>query len=220
MSWHYSQALVAACSQAASSDGEQSAPLSMTGTDASPSWPVRMTGALSHSRYGVTFGPSTDSLGADVLTWFLAGFPVRRIPQRLEARTTRTISGRKCGESWQRQLPGTYLPRTSPGEPSTQQPTTSRRWVTRPAALPFPRRTWVQTTHGPDIGLLHTPTATANFAAPSMQKWKCCREFVRVFGKPTPESLEYLMGWPGGWTALAPLAMDKWQSWLQRHGAC
>jgi hypothetical protein len=127
MSWHFSQALVAAYSRAASSDGEQSAPLSMTGTDAAPSWPARTMAASSPSPSG-TSGRSTGSHGADVLTWFLAGFPVRPIPRRLEAATSRTISGRKCGESWQRQLPGTYLPRTSPGGPSTPQPTTSRRW--------------------------------------------------------------------------------------------
>jgi hypothetical protein len=218
MSWHFSRALEVAYSQAEFSAGERSAPLSMTGTDGASSWPVRMTGASSTSRFGTMYEPSTGSRGEAVLTWYLAGFPARRIPRRLEARTSRTISGRKCGESWQRLLPGTYLPRTSPGERLTPQPTTLRRWVTKPAALPFPRRTWVLTTVGPDIGLLHTPTATANFAAPSMQKWPSCRTFVRVFGTPTPESFEYLMGWPIGWSALAPLAMDRWQSWLRRHG--
>jgi hypothetical protein len=219
MSWHYSQALVAAYSQAASSAGEQSAPLSMTGTDGASSWPARTTAASSHSPSGTTSGRSTGSPGEGVLTWYLEGFPVRRIPRRLEAKTSRTISGRKCGESWQRLLPGTYLPRTSPGERLTPQPTTSRRWVTKPAALPFPRRTWVRTMLGSDIGLLHTPTATANFAAPSMQKWPSCNVFVAAFGEPTPGAFEHLMGWPERWTDLAPLATDKWQSWLQRHGA-
>jgi hypothetical protein len=218
MSWHYSRALVADYLRAASLAGVPSALLSMTGTDGNPSWPDRTTAASSLSPSGTTSGHSTACPGADVLTWYLAGFPVRRIPQRLEGKTLRTISGRKCGESWQRHLPGTYLPRTSPGEQSTPQPTTLRRWVTKPAAFPFGRQTWVRTTFGPDIGLLHTPTATANFAAPSMQKWACCREFVRAFGKPTPEAFEYLMGWPEGWTGLAPLVTDKWQSWLRRHG--
>jgi hypothetical protein len=27
-----------------------------------------------------------------------------------------------------------------------------------------------------------------------------------------------VMGWPEGWTGLAPLVTDKWQSWLRRHG--
>lgn len=99
-----------------------------------------------------------------------------------------------------------------------ERPTTSKRWVTRPAALPFPRRTWVVTTFGAGTGYLHTPTATANYACASMQKWKNCREFVRVLGKPTPENHEWLMTWPRGWTALQPLGTDRWRSWRQRLG--
>jgi hypothetical protein len=103
--------------------------------------------------------------------------------------------------------------------PSTRQPTTLKRWVTKPAALPFPRLTWVATIYGPDIGFVHTPTTKANYAAASMQKWPACRAFVRAFGRPTPEIHEWLMGWPEGWSDTKPLAMDKFQSWLQRHGA-
>ena len=37
-------------------------------------------------------------------------------------------------------------------------------------------------------------------------------------GHLNPEWLEWFMGWPMGWTELAPLAMDKFQSWRQQHG--
>jgi hypothetical protein len=37
----------------------------------------KMTEFFRLSRFGMTFGPLTDDLGADVLTWFLAGFPAR-----------------------------------------------------------------------------------------------------------------------------------------------
>lgn len=218
MSWHCSQALAVGFLQAGFSVGELSAPSRQTGTDGASSWPVRTMAASILSQSGTTCGPSTVSPGEDALTWYLEGFRARPIQARLEAGTRRTTSGRKCGESWQRSLPGTYLPRTSPGEPSMQRPTTSKRWVTRPAALPFPRRTWVVTTFGAGTGYLHTPTATANYACASMQKWKNCREFVRVLGKPTPENHEWLMTWPRGWTALQPLGTDRWRSWRQRLG--
>ena len=39
-------------------------------------------------------------------------------------------------------------------------------------------------------------------------------------GLLNPEWLEWFMGWPTGWTELAPLAMDKYQEWLQSHGGC
>ena len=37
-------------------------------------------------------------------------------------------------------------------------------------------------------------------------------------GQLNPEFVEWLMGWPHGWTDLKPLAMDKFQEWLRQHG--
>ena len=37
-------------------------------------------------------------------------------------------------------------------------------------------------------------------------------------GALNPPWVEWLMGWPLGWTDLKPLAMDKFQSWLKQHG--
>jgi site-specific DNA-cytosine methylase len=34
---------------------------------------------------------------------------------------------------------------------------------------------------------------------------------------PFPMWVEWLMGWPLGWTDLKPLAMDRFQSWQQQH---
>ena len=36
-------------------------------------------------------------------------------------------------------------------------------------------------------------------------------------GKLNPDWVEWLMGWPIGWTDLKPLEMDKFQSWLKAH---
>jgi hypothetical protein len=36
-------------------------------------------------------------------------------------------------------------------------------------------------------------------------------------GQLNPEWVEWLMGWPIGWTELKPLAMDKFQEWQQQH---
>jgi hypothetical protein len=33
-----------------------------------------------------------------------------------------------------------------------------------------------------------------------------------------PDWVEWLMGWPIGWTALQPLAMDRFLEWQQQHG--
>ena len=40
-------------------------------------------------------------------------------------------------------------------------------------------------------------------------KHKGCRNFVKVFNKPTPANAEYLMGFPIGASALCPLSLDN-----------
>jgi len=37
-------------------------------------------------------------------------------------------------------------------------------------------------------------------------------------GSLNPTWVEWLMGWPLGWTDLNPLETDKYQQWLQQHG--
>ena len=37
-------------------------------------------------------------------------------------------------------------------------------------------------------------------------------------GKLNPMWVEWLMGWPPGWTDLKPLEMDRFQKWLDEHG--
>ncbi len=37
-------------------------------------------------------------------------------------------------------------------------------------------------------------------------------------GTLNPTWVEWLMGWPLGWTDLKPLAMDRFQAWQQQHG--
>jgi len=37
-------------------------------------------------------------------------------------------------------------------------------------------------------------------------------------GRLNPGWVEWLMGWPIGWTALEPLGMDKFREWQRQHG--
>lgn len=231
MSWHISNALMRAYENSHSSQGqaaESSAENSLDGVPSALSksnhTPLaylcsdRMTAFSTRSLSGMTFAPLMADLGEAVLTWFLEGFPAKPTAPRLAAKSRQKIFGRKCGESWQMSLPNTSLPRTPKEERSTKRQMTLNRWVTKPEQLPLPRLTWVLTTFGNGTGYLHTPTVTANYAAKSMQKHECCRIFVAVFGRPTPLNHEWLMGWPPNWTALEPLEMDKYQSWLHSHG--
>ena len=218
MNWHVSLALEGEFLRANCSGGEPSALWKLTPFAPDDSCSDKMKGTFHRSPFGTMYVPSMDASGADLLMWYRAGFPARPTAARLEDALWRTISGRRCDGSWQMSLPGTYLPRTLYGRQSKRRPETSRIWVTKPASLPLARRTWVATTFGSGTGYLHTPTTTANYACRSMQKWPNCREYVRVFGKPTPENHEWLMAWPIGWTDLRPLEMDRFLSWLRLHG--
>ena len=42
----------------------------------------------------------------------------------------------------------------------------------------------------------------------------------QIGGELNPPWVEWLMGWPIGWTDLEPLATDRFQQWLDAHGSC
>lgn len=44
------------------------------------------------------------------------------------------------------------------------------------------------------------------------------QEQTKIGGQLNPVWVEWLMGWPLGWTDLRPLAMDKSRQWLHSHG--
>ncbi len=218
MSWHFSQALVAAYSAENSSAGAASAQSSTTNTPAPSSQHGKTTAASRRSRFGMMFAHLTDARGEVVLMSFLADFPARHIQEPREVAITRPTSGRKCGESSQMWLLHSYSPKMSPGAQSNEPRATSLKWDTLAGRFAFRRRTWVQTTIGRDTGFVHTPTVTANYGTPSMQKWKCCRNFVAAFGKPSTASHTWLMGWPPRWTDCDSPGTDRFRSWLLLHG--
>ncbi len=217
MSFLYSRALVAACSQATCSASLLSAQSSTTST-VSGYWSSDKTMESSRrSPSGMTFERLTAYRGAELLTSYLEAFPARPSALPLLDATTLKTFGRRCAGSWQMSLPGLSSPKTSLSEQSKKPDATSFAWVTKSECFPCPRQTWVLTTFGNATGYLHTPTTKANYCADSMQKWPAAREFRRVFGRPSPAIHEWMMGWPEGWTDTAPLETAKWQQWLTQH---
>ena len=67
------------------------------------------------------------------------------------------------------------------------------------------------------------PTPTAHNAketnAPSEATRNTPTPAAQVGGKLNPTWVEWLMGWPLGWTDLSASATDKFQAWLSSHGA-
>ena len=76
------------------------------------------------------------------------------------------------------------------------------------------KTTWIKNKYGTDFGLVHTPTTMANYSAPSMMKHQGCRNFKEVFGKPTPDNAEYLMGFPLGASSLNPMTSKNFNIWI------
>lgn len=103
MSWLFSRALVGAFSAATYSAGAASALLNGTPTPRAYLPPAKMTDFSRPSRFGMTFGPLTDGLGEDLLTWFLADFLAKTSasPERV---TDWTASDPASGPKWRGSL--------------------------------------------------------------------------------------------------------------------
>ena len=99
MSWHYSRALAEEYSAATCSDGKQSAQLSANHTPQAYLCSDRMTAFSRLSRFGMTFAPLTENLGADLLTWFLADSRVRTYQQPGMVPES-MASAPACGAKW------------------------------------------------------------------------------------------------------------------------
>ena len=98
-----------------------------------------------------------------------------------------------------------------------------------PRIWPTPTAHMSKETNAPSEHNRNTPTLTAqvNWATPTV-----CGNYNRkgasktsgdglatqVGGKLNPTWVEWLMGWPLGWTDLKPLEMDRFQQWQQQHG--
>jgi hypothetical protein len=99
MSWLYSQALVVAFSEATSSDGARSALSNGSPTPRAFLPPDRTTAFSRPSRFGMTFGPLTDDLGAELLTWFLAASRAKTSALPAKGQESKE-SDPACGATW------------------------------------------------------------------------------------------------------------------------
>lgn len=99
MSWSYSPGLVAEFLEANYSDTEQSALLSTTPMPDQFYSHGKPTEHSSISRFGMTCEHLTESLGEELLTWFLAGFHAKTFPSPEKAQEL-TENDQDCGEKW------------------------------------------------------------------------------------------------------------------------
>lgn len=235
MSWLYSRALVEAYSQENNSDGGPSAPSSGNPTPQAYLSPDRMTAFSRLSRFGMTFAPLTDALGADVLTWFLAGSRAKTFPPRDAAQASKA-SEAACGQKWRGSLAkydhdsrGWKTAQCSLLADSDEFLETWPRWGTTVGGelflLPMP----ALPTSESGFGLLRTPNASdnkdrGNVSNPSIQRRMRIGKQIglsMLFAKaPCPLCVEGMMGWMRGWTDLKPLGTDKSHNQPPLPGDC
>ena len=103
MSWLFSRALVEEYSAAHCSGGALSAPSSGSPTPQAYLPPDRMTAFSRPSRFGMTFAALTETLGAELLTWFLAASRAR-ISAWPEKEPVSAASDPACGLTWRASL--------------------------------------------------------------------------------------------------------------------
>jgi len=232
MSWLYSQALVEEYSEVTFSDGEQSAQSNGSLTQQAYCAPDKMTKFSRLSRFGMTFKPLTESLGQDVLTLYLEDFPVRTFPLPDEAQGL-TEPDQECGSTW-RELLAKYdqdsstwkTPHSSLLEDSTEFLGTWPRWGLMHDGVSYRQQTLVR--HTKETGFGSWPTPRTKGMCGGSGAWNQLNksttpEEARQMGagnggQLNPTWVEWLMGWPLGWTDLKPLEMDKYQQWRQQHG--
>lgn len=248
MAWLISRELMESCensrcspgpaaeySAVSCSDGERSAPSNSTPTPQAYWLPGRTTDTLPRFRSGMTCAPLTADRGAELLTSFLAGFPVRTYQSQEKAGDS-TASDPAYGESLPESLakfdPATCSWRTrqrSLFEDSTECLQTFARWGSLRNGALWER---MPSEHSiPESGCgssLPTLTVVSCEHPGRMRKKKhqqtcismelSVRDAWERGGKYSPSHAAWFMGFPISWTSLDPMATDKFQQWLRSHG--
>ncbi|OQB97649.1 MAG: hypothetical protein BWX86_00212 [Verrucomicrobia bacterium ADurb.Bin122] len=166
MSWHFSQALEAEFLAEHCSDGERFAPWNSLPFALDDSHSAKMKEICHRSPFGTMFVPSTDALGAELLTWFQAAFRAKTFPVPERAPESKEVA-RVCGPKW-RGLSVKLAPNgswlkirlSSHQEGSEQSCETWPKWGSMRNGECWERLTPERPTSGKESGLLPTIRAT------------------------------------------------------------
>ena len=237
MSWLFSQALVAEFWGVDCSAGEQSAPSNETPIVQAYWCDGKTTDASLRSPFGTMCEHLTDAHGKVLLAWFLEASRVKTSQALGNVRDwTESLQdwSSKCCELLEKLGHRLYLPKTRrifALEDSTVSSKNWPTWGTNRGGVCLEIATRAGRPLAPDCGWLPN---NAN----EIFTW-IPRPTARLYGhnkggaagrvgkqRPSLETVigiridirELLMDWPIGWTALGPLAMDKWQAWLRSPG--
>jgi len=236
MSWLYSQALVEEYLGDISLDGEQFAPLNGNPIQQAYCAPDKMTAFSRLSRFGMTYKPLTDIPGEELSMSSVVAFHVKTLVPQEKAQGL-TESDQECGGKWQGSFTkydqDSSLWRTHQCsllgdlEPFLE---TWPQWGLMRDGECWEQQTLEQNIKETECGSLPTPIASMW----KQRKWWVRKQYHgnlselpcgnpqkygHLVGLPiNPQWLEWLMGWPIGWTELKPLETDKSLCVPQQHG--
>lgn len=243
MSWLFSRALVEEFSAATCWDGAPSAPLSVMPTEHKFWRNDKTMEPCQLSRFGLTCAVLTESRGAELLTWFRAGFPAKTSAtavRRKASRASAVASGKKWPGSFARFNRDTRTWKTSQRclfEELTSCSVTWPRWGSMHDGECWELPTLAVTRPAKGYGLWPTLKASDGEQRTSNLDYFKRRLGISpdlpvivalstppttkgFYGRLNPDWCEWLTTWPIRWTALEPLAMDRIHAWQQRHSHC
>ena len=233
MSGHYLQGRAAASWEGCSTTGAPSALLRLIPIAGKSSFKGRKKGSLKSSQFGMMYAPSTVNLGKVTSTLSLEGSPARtsapqekvldwRVKDRVSGKTLRGSSARfdHATFSWRIAL-------ASQGLGLTKFSVTWPRWGSMRNGVCWALPTQERPTYGNGSGFWPTPNASDHIQRKTSASWKAKGRVNFVLSNPeitgvtggqlNPPWVEWLMGWPIGWTDLEPLETDKFRQWLHSH---
>lgn len=221
-------------------DGEPCVPLKSKITHAAFYCNGKLTESYLASLSGMTCEPSTENHGEGSSTSSREAFLAKTLVQREKAQGLRE-NDPDFGKKWQ-ELSVKYDLNSSSWKTHRYSENEVLQWssVTLPKwGMMRGGECWevdssnIPPSFGKGCGWLPAPMREDGCAGASERvqqngKFWNLRDWYHNYmtlGKPKPLTRyrnarfwEYLMGWVDNWTALRPLEMDKFQSWLQQHG--
>jgi len=232
MSWLFSQALVAEFLQAPYSDGEPYVQWNLTPTAQAYLHNGKMTDFSRPSQFGMTFEPLMENLGTDLLTWFLADFPVKTSVSQMSPLLESPDRAVGCGNNLLGSLArydhisySWKTPQSSLLADLEEFLATWPKWGIMQDGECFRLAPLVHHIHVRGCSFWPTPVVSdIKGAVKHAYRLPNGRAIIDrksgrygakltdiLGGTPNPTWTEWLMGWPQDWTALKPLAMDKSQ---------
>jgi len=243
VSWHYLQGPEAASWEGDCLDGAPSALLSLIPMPEESCSHASLTDVLTDFQSGTTCEPLMEVDGVEQSISSAADSPVRISAQLAKEQESQELA-LVCGPKWHALsvrfdrvmfswktahcLFQEDLPWSSVILPTWGMMRAGECWERNTLGLP---------TNDTDSGLWPTPTVTGNYNRKGASKNSGDGLATAVKNRPTPTChdrkgkmvvggtlnplwVEWLMGWPVGWTDCAALETDKFQQWLHLHGAC